>query len=144
MSYVIIEQSPIVSAYVAKKVGVKVEKFGEHYSLGVANNTRPVAGVVFNCFRNGEFGNDVSVTIAGETRIPWARPAVLRALFGYPFLAWDCARITAIIKEGNEPSISFCKSLGFRKEGVVRRGWDGKTNALVFGLLKHECRYVNG
>lgn len=141
--YTIIEQSDAVAEYVARRVGLNnFEEFGPCFSLGVASANKPVAGLVFNWFRNEKHGNDVRVTIAAETRIPWAREPVLKQLFDYPFNKWGCARVTAIIKEGNESSVKFCRHLGFRKEGVLRRAWDGKTNAMVFGLLKHECRYL--
>jgi len=135
--------SPAVADWVAKKVELNNRhEFGACYSIGVGLAGRPVAGVVYNWFREEKFGNDIRVTIAAESRVPWARKEVLRELFSYPFEDLKCERVTAFIREGNTPSEKFCKHLGFRKEGVMRRAWDGKTNAIIYALLKHECRYI--
>lgn len=143
MTFQFIEQSPAVSEYVARRVGLtSADDFGAHFSVGIAKNGRPVAGAVFNWFRQEPHGNDVRASIAAEPRVPWASDAVMRQLFHYPFNEWGCARITAIVREGNEQSVKFIKHLGFRKEGVLRRAWDGKTNAMIFSILRNECRYV--
>lgn len=143
MSFQFIEQSPHVADYVARHVGLaRGEEFGNHFSVGVAKNARPVAGVVFNWFRQEQHGNDVRVSIAAEPHTLWATREVLGKLFDYPFNQWGCTRITAVVREGNEHSAKFVKHLGFRKEGVLRRAWDGKTNALIFSILKNECEYI--
>lgn len=144
MTYELIA-SPAVAEWVAKRVGLQSRAdFGECYAIGVGIADRPVAGVVFNWFRTEPHGGDCRVTIACEPGSKWARDEVLRTLFAYPFEHFGCVRITALIKEGNVRSEKFCKHLGFRKEGVMRKAWDGKSNALVYGLLKSECRWTNG
>lgn len=135
--------SPLVAEWVAERLPGRndAERFGQHVSIGVVRNGKPVAGVVFSGFRQLDHGNDMQVTIVSAGPA-WARPEILRKLFEYPFVEAGCARLTAIVAEGNLPSLRFVKRLGFRKEGIVRRGWNGKTNAIVFGLLKSECRYL--
>jgi RimJ/RimL family protein N-acetyltransferase len=138
-----IYNSPHVSQFVGDQCGVSdYREFGNHTSIGVARNGKAVAGVVYNWFQEEEFGNNIRVSIAGKSGVPWATREVLHELFEYPFGQLDCVRITAIIREGNKPSERFCKNLGFRKEGVSRRAWNGKTNALIYGMLKEECRYL--
>lgn len=118
--------------------------FGGFSAFGVSINGRPSFGAVFYDLRPLPHGHDVRVAAAAERGTHWARPQVLRYLCDYVFNQLGCARATFIIREGNEHAERVSKKLGFRKEGVIRRGWDGKTNALVYGLLKTECRYLHG
>lgn len=144
MTLQLIFNSPIVTRWVAKRVELDDENdFGPANSIGVAIGGRPVAGVVYSWFQKKPNGNDIRVTIAAESGSMWARREVLERMFSYPFEQLQCARMTALIREGNARSEKLCRHLGFRKEGVMRRGWDGKTNALVYGILKSECKYLN-
>ena len=139
-----VSNSPHVSEWVAKRVGLEcADDFGPHASIGVARD-KPIAGVVYSWLRKEPHGNDVRVSIAAVTGSHWAQPVVLRRLFEYPFEQLDCVRLTAIIREGNAASERMVRHMGFRKEGVMRRAWDGKSNALVYGMLKSECRYLHG
>lgn len=119
-------------------------EFGKFTAIGIGHNGHPLAGFVFSEYRPEPHGADIRVTVAAEPGTHWARPAILRYLFDYVFNQLGCARATFVIREGNEHAERVSKKLGFRKEGVIRRGWDGKTNALIYGLLKTECRYLNG
>jgi RimJ/RimL family protein N-acetyltransferase len=109
--------------------------------FGILFDGEAVAVVIYNNFRELPHGNDIHVSIVAEKPV-WCRPGVLRALFHYAFVTCGCERLTAIIRDGNERSLKLCKGLGFRKEGVVRRGYNGKTNAIVLGMLKHECTWL--
>ena len=137
---------PAVAHWVAAKLPSdnisSAKDFGACISLGVAIDGKPVAGVVYNNYRILPYGSDCHVTIVAEPGQKWAYPDVLQALFTYPFVQAQCGRITAVISEKNKHAIRFCEKLGFRKEGVLRRGYNGRTNALVFGLLKSECKYL--
>lgn len=135
--------APAVAEWVAKRVGLpSAASFGSFTCVGVGLNGSPAMGVVYSQLQEHAHGNDIFATIAAETGRPWAKPAVLKYIFSYPFNELGCGRITCLIREGNERSVNLAKRMGFRKEGVIRRGWDGKTNALVFGILKEECRYI--
>lgn len=145
MTIVTVSNSLQVTEWVARRVGLdSADEFGLHTSIGFARNGRPIAGVVYNCFFQHPHGSDISATIAAERGSYWARPEVLRHMFAYPFTQLGCSRITVRIKEGNLPSEHLAKRLGFRKEGVMRRAWDGRSNALIYGLLKTECRWIDG
>lgn len=124
-----------------------VSQIGQYVPFGVFKEmpngkTVPLAGVVFNDFRKLEHGNDIRVIVVAEDP-RWCLPGILREIFRYPFETAGCARITAVIKEGNKRSLKLCQGLGFRKEGVIRRGYNGKSNAIVLGMLKSECKWLN-
>lgn len=108
--------------------------------FGISHGRRPVAACIFQEFRRGEFGNDVRLTFVSIDPI-WCNRRILSHIADYVFSDIGCNRVTAIIREGNKKSERMAIKLGFRKEGVIRRGWNGKTNALIYGMLQHECRW---
>lgn len=71
----------------------------------------------------------------------WLTKSVIQVVFRYPFVQLECKRITAICNERNERSIKLVTGLGFKQEGRVRDYYES-ADALVLGLLKHECRYL--
>lgn len=111
-------------------------------AFGVLKDKRPIAGILWSEFREMRHGNDVRVTVAAEDP-RWCLPGVLRQLFDYPFNTLKCTRITSIIREGNHRSLKVTKGLGFRQEGVARRAYNGKSNAIILGLLRDECRWLD-
>lgn len=119
----------------------RVEDLGSYAAFGVTIDKRPVAACIFNLFHEMEHGNDMRVIIVA-TDPRWCQRNVLKVLFEYVFVTAKCSRLTALIREGNERSVKLCTGLGFRKEGVLRRGYNGKTNALIFGMLRSECKWL--
>lgn len=118
-----------------------VQEIGPFYAYGVALNGKPIAGVVYNWYREMKYGNDMRVIIASDDP-RWCLPGVLRELFRYPFEFARCERLTAVIRDGNTRSLKLCQGLGFKREGTLRRGYDGRTNAILLGMLKQECRWI--
>ena len=116
-----------------------VEDLGPFVAFGVVRNNQPVAVVIWNWFRRMSEGADIRVIIAADDP-RWCLPGVLRELFSFPFEYLQCTRVTAIIKHGNERSLKLCRGLGFVKEGVLRRGHNGKTNAILLSMLREECK----
>lgn len=114
---------------------------GPYYAVGIKRNGKAAAVVVWNMYHMHKYGADIRVIIASDDP-RWCLPGVLRELFSYPFNQAGCTRITAIIKDGNERSLKLCRGLGFRKEGVLRRGYNGRTNAVLLSMLKEECTWL--
>ena len=127
----------MVGAYVAEKTGVQLTP-GMYQAFMVVNeNSDFVAGVVMANYRD----TDVELSVATETPLAW-RPHVLRAIFKYIFIQLGCVRCTATTTKANKRARAFNESLGFRLEGNIRLGYDGQRDALVYGLLRSECRYL--
>lgn len=66
---------------------------------------------------------------------------MVKALFIYPFEQLKVDRITCRIRSGNTKAIRLAEELGFTLEGRLRQMLQGK-DQLIFGMLKHECRYL--
>jgi RimJ/RimL family protein N-acetyltransferase len=127
---------------VAKKVrsivhGVPYEGPGEcHRALGVVRGERLIGGVVFFNYR----GHDIEIAI-GFDRQAWATPDVLRGLFAYPFGQLGCERVTAQTGASNVRAQRLLERTNWKLEGVKRRGQDGTEDALVYGLLRNDCKW---
>jgi hypothetical protein len=119
-----------------------VEDLGQHVAIGVIKDGKPICVVIYNGYREMKFGNELRAIIVAEDP-RWCLPGVLRELFRYPFEIANCERLVAVVRDGNERSLKMCKGLGFRKEGVLRKGYDGKTNAILLCMLKSECKWLD-
>lgn len=128
----------LVGAYVAERTGCEFQD-GMFQALAILDNENQfVGGVVVTDFR----GHDCTVSLASENPMAWA-DSVKRGVFDYIFNQLGCVRVTGITKKGNRKARAFMESLGFQLEGNLRLGFDGIKDALVYGLLARECRYLD-
>lgn len=67
-------------------------------------------------------------------------PRLLHAIFSTCFSR--AVRVTAMCRPDNDRSIRLIRHCGFQYEGFCRLGLEGRWDALVFGMLRHECRWI--
>ena len=67
---------------------------------------------------------------------------LLRGIFQALFS--KASRITALVEPGNFAAEDMVKRLGFVYEGFLRRGLDGRRDALIYGMLPDDCIYLPG
>jgi RimJ/RimL family protein N-acetyltransferase len=111
-------------------------------AIGVVDGAQLVAGVLFHNYIP-EFGS-IEVSIAADTP-RWLSRNRVSLILGYPFRQLGCGRVSAAIMASNSRSIRLCMGLGFKREGLVRRGF-GRDDAVILGLLREEWergRYGN-
>lgn len=105
---------------------------------------RLLAAVAYN--RVNSYSNaaphDVCMTIVSTTP-RWASRRAIGAFFRYPFIDLEMRRVTAAVASDNAPSLKMMDQLGFKAEGVIRHGYDGFRDAVVFGMLREECRWLD-
>lgn len=97
------------------------------------------AGIIFTNFK----GFDVTVTVGCKNR-SWISRENLRFLFSLVFNDWNQKRVTAVICRDEKGSRGLSELLGFKLEGVMRQGFDGEDDAMIYGMLKSECRWIDG
>jgi RimJ/RimL family protein N-acetyltransferase len=115
---------------VSQEIGGKPLK--ECTSIGLEKNGEVVAGAVYQYHT----GDNIFIHVACRGRLT---PAFLCAVARYPFMQLGCKRVTATVRQDNAASINVCKKAGFKQEGFLRG-----TDQIVFGLLKEECRFLEG
>lgn len=74
----------------------------------------------------------------------WLSRPFLRASFRYPFIQLGVRRIGARVSAENAPSLRFVRHLGFVQEGIARQAWTGGVDTICFGMLRSECRFLDG
>lgn len=106
-------------------------------ALGIIDDHGIIAGVVFNNYRHP----NIEATIASTTP-RWCTSRVLRGIFSYPFWQLKCSRVTAVTSVKNQPTQAFLCRIGFQQEGVMRRAFRNDEDAVIFGMLAEECRWL--
>lgn len=51
-------------------------------------------------------------------------------------------RVTMLVDAADERMEHICRKLGAQYEGFLRRGLDGSRDALIFGMLREDCRWL--
>jgi len=138
MKRIVWDQPERVMQFVATRAGE--ECYRDYSAIGLASDGEIVAGVVY-CAHSGA---NVITHIASDGSRAWLTPAYLGAIFRYPFIQLGCARITAIVRADNADSRRFVTHLGFVEEGRMRRAEADGTDLIIFGMLRSECRFLEG
>lgn len=116
----------------------------DYTALGVVIDHKLVGGIVFtNCHATPDLGI-YDIEMSGAFDDPrWCLPQTLARLFSYPFVQVGCVRMTTITGASNARARRLDERLGFVQEGVIRKGLDGVEDAIVYGMLREECRWLN-
>lgn len=136
------DKTGLVGRYLMEKVhGLKLVD-GMYQAFAFLSDTNEfVGGCAITNFREGEYGNDCEISVAAETSMAF-RPHMMCAVFTYVFVQLKCTRLTCITTKRNKRGRAFIERSGFRLEGTLKRAYDGKRDALIFGLLRENCRYL--
>jgi hypothetical protein len=83
---------------------------------------------------------EASVELSMVATRPLSR-ALLRLASQYAFGDLRCRRVTARTRASNLPVRRFIEKAGFKQEGVLRSYYPDGDDAILYGLLKSECRW---
>lgn len=101
---------------------------------GVVINGELIAGMAWSGVERG----NVEITFAADSP-KWATRETIRRLMWGMFVKLDCHRVTTRIAASNERAIRFNEGIGFKREGVIRKGWGPDEDAVLLGLLRDEA-----
>lgn len=104
--------------------------------IGVAIGSQIAAGIVLD--PKTTYDVHISVVVLDPAAIT---RRVLREICNFAFTG-NFVRMTALIHPKNKQARKQMQSLGFKQEGCVRKGFDGKSNAIMYGMLKSECPWI--
>lgn len=134
----------MLCAYIYEKTGARLNPdMSQGFAILSDTNEFIAAVVVSNVRYYDGKPIDCEISCASESGVAW-RPHVCTAIFQYIFGQLGCVRCTSITRKNNTKSREFLEALNFELEGKVRKGYDGEKDALVYGLLREECRYFPG
>lgn len=131
----LVESSDVLK-FVSERIN-NITEIGPYQALCVEKNGKIVAGVVYFDYRDG----DIQIAVASDDPY-WLTRDSLVNFFWYPFGQLNVRRITAFTDVNNRRARSCLEKLGFTLEGVKRGALDGN-DAAMYGMLKHECRWLN-
>lgn len=95
-----------------------------------------IGAVAYHNYRQ----SDIEMVCAGEPG--WLNRVTLKAYFGYPFFQLGCRRVTAIVHRKNKRARKFNERLGFKMEGVHREAMADGADAISYGLLRSDCKWI--
>lgn len=112
--------------------------FGECVAMGIVADDQLIAGVVYHNWRPP--GIEMSIASLNPR---WCNRRILYHLFNYPFNQLGVARITGLVDSSNKSARDFDERLGFVHEGTLRKAHPND-DAEIYGMLREECRWING
>lgn len=128
-----------VLRFVAERVDAESWNDGAQ-AIGLEHEGKLVAGVVYE----NKSGANIMMHVASDGSRHWMTPAYLSACFRYPFIQEGCNRITGLVRADNVDAQRFDEHLGFKREGQLRAACTDGTDLIVYGMLKTECRFIEG
>lgn len=115
------------------------DRFGDEcVAIGLEEDGDLIAGVVYNWYT----GPSICMHVAAEPGRRWLNRDFLFRAFAYPFLQLECNRVTGLVRLDNLDAQRFDEHLGFVKEGIIRQGAADKTDFILYGMLRDECRWL--
>lgn len=128
----------MVGKYMCDKItGLKLQP-GMYQAFAFLTEQNDFVG---GCSISNYRSTDCEISCASENSMAF-RPHVMQAVFQYIFVQLGCVRCTSITTRRNKRARAFLEALGFELEGNLRLAYDGERDALVYGLLKRDCRYL--
>lgn len=119
---------------------VDAETFKDYAAIGLERNGELIAGVLFD----NKSGANIHMHVASNGTRHWMTPAYMAACFRYAFVQSECKRITGLVRADNVDAQRFDEHLGFKREGQLRAACTDGTDLIIYGMLKEECRYIEG
>jgi len=130
------EQEAALFRWIDQQLGTFVIRDGSLIT-GVVVDGELVAAWVFHDYR----GHMIDITLASISK-RWCTRQSLRAIFHYAFNVADVMRFQAVCHRRNKKMRKLFRGLGFIEEGVLRKGFDGQRDAVLYSMLRDECKWV--
>ena len=126
---------PDVSLFVTDKTGAG---FGPHSSIGLIDNGKVVAGVVYADWN----GANMFMHVAAEKGIHWLTRGSLYTFFAYPFIQCGCRRVTGWVEESNAAARRLDEHLGFIEEARLKSAARNGSDVILYVMTKETCRFL--
>ena len=100
-------------------------------AIGIADDDRLVAGVVYNNYRD----NIITVSMASISS-KWCNRRIIRALLAYPFEQLKVHRLEVNVAKRNKHTRKLLERAGFKFEGRRRQAWPDGSDAIEYSMLR--------
>lgn len=109
-------------------------------TLSLFDDTKPLVIVAYYNYD----GISVEGAIASVSSEWMGHRGFIRACFSYVFDSLKCRRFVVRVEDTNQRALAFDKKLGFVHEGTLRQASTDGHDVHILGMLKNECRWING
>lgn len=127
----------VIAKWVCDGLGYDTNWIGDNYTIGIKNKKNIIAGLIFNNYRDNV---EVWLTIYSVSPY-WCNKKILRYIFKTCFETLKCERVSVLVSKDNSKSLSLCKRLGFKIEGLLRRYRENGKDCYIMGMLKEENKW---
>jgi RimJ/RimL family protein N-acetyltransferase len=141
MTNVVFGHEDVLVPWAAERMPLQNATFGPCTTLGFAIGDRLISVAIFHNFRELQYGHEIHVSMSAEDP-RWCTRRNLGLIFKYPFDQLGCVRVTTVTSRKNKRARKLDEGLGFKREGVLRKGMDGRDDAIVYGMLRKECKWI--
>ncbi len=131
-------QRELVGLWMLKQLPGVMDLPGSYEAIGVVRGTQLVGGCLYTEYWPCKGGGDVKMWAVGHN---WLSRRIIKVMLDYAFVHNRCHRITSITRRKNKASRQLVERLGFKLEGVARKGCGLNEDAMIYGLLKEENRW---
>lgn len=107
-------------------------------AMAAIKDGRIIAAVIYTNY-HPEHSIEMSIASVDKS---WANRHTIRAFFKYPFIDLGVKRVQTLCSAKKGEVIMFNKRVGFRAEGYHRQAWFDGGDAVSFGMLKEECKWI--
>lgn len=107
-------------------------------AMSVIEDGKIIAAVVYTDYIPN---HSMEMSIASIDK-RWATRHNIKAFFSYPFIELGLKRVTTLCSANEGEIIMFNKRIGFKAEGLHRCAWHDGGDAVSFGMLKSECKWI--
>ncbi|MGQ5522916.1 hypothetical protein ACUHMQ_06600 [Chitinimonas sp. PSY-7] len=126
-----------VMHWVCGRIGIA--RFDDCRAIGLMQGDTLIAGTVYERFSDC----DVNMHVAASSPYAMTRQFLV-ASFYYPFITANKRRVTGLVPASNQQALAFDLKLGFKREGLIRCALPGGEDLILLGMLREECRLIQG
>lgn len=132
-----------VARWVSEGVTGRNDIFKEYAAIGILRNGQLVAGVVYHNYHTSldERPLFIEMSVYSVDK-RWCSRHNLKIIFSYPFAQLRLERVQATCAAENRGVQSFLERLGFSKEGYHPKAHLDGSDAVSYGMLKQDCKWL--
>lgn len=138
MKRIVWDQPERVMRFVADSIDAA--PFERYSAIGLESDGAIIAGVVFE----RALGATLLMHVASSGTRHWMTPAYMAACFGYAFTQDGANLVIGLVRADNVDAQRFDEHLGFKRRGQLPQACTDGTDMIVYGMLKSECRFIEG
>ena len=108
--------------------------FRDYVAIGIADDNRPVAGIVYNEYY--ESYGTMQLSMAADTP-RWAQKGIVRAALHYPFMQIGVRKLWTVTPHKNNRAIKFNLGVGFIQEAILGHHF-GEQHAVICRMYRKD------